>query len=78
MGHAQPPGAGDLCFQQRATLRARKLDRCGRTVGRVKCAGQDANEAQAAASIACAYRRYLTDAYIASAEATARAAHLGL
>lgn len=68
----------DLCFQQQATLRAQKLDRYGRTVGRVECAGQDASQAQAAAGLAWAYRRYLTDADIASAEAIARAAHLGL
>lgn len=68
----------DLCFQHEATLRPEKLDRYGRTVGRVECAGQDASLAQAEAGLAWAYRRYLTDARIADTEAAAKAAHRGL
>ena len=36
----------DLCFQHEATLRPEKLDRYGRTVGRVECAGRDASLAR--------------------------------
>ncbi|URI11063.1 thermonuclease family protein [Aquincola tertiaricarbonis] len=68
----------DLCFQQQATLRAQKLDRYGRTVGRVECSGKDASHIQVATGMAWAYRRYLTDAAILRAENAAMAAHVGL
>lgn len=68
----------ELCFQQRAALRPLKLDRYGRTVGRMSCAGQDASLKQVQAGTALAYRQYLTDAAIARAEEVARLAGAGL
>lgn len=67
-----------LCFQHQAMLRPEKLDRYGRTVGRVECSGRDASLAQAEAGLAWAYTRYLTDARIAEAEGIARTARRGL
>lgn len=67
-----------LCFEQRAELRSEKLDRYGRTVGRVSCAGRDASLEHVEAGMAWAYRRYLTDGAIARAEDGARSAGRGL
>jgi len=67
-----------LCFQKQAEIRPATKDRYGRTVARVRCAGQDANAEQVRAGLAWAYTRYLTDPAIARIEQGARAARRGL
>jgi endonuclease YncB( thermonuclease family) len=54
------------------------VDKYGRTVARVTCAGIDANSEQVRAGMAWAYRQYLTDESIAKLEEQARRDKVGL
>ena len=47
-----------LCHGKPAELNARERDRYGRTVGRVTCAGTDANAEQVARGMAWVFERY--------------------
>ena len=67
-----------LCFNKQAEVRPVSRDRYGRTVGRVICAGTDANAAMVRAGMAWAYTRYLTDPQIRAMEVVARREDLGL
>lgn len=68
----------DLCFQRDATIEDKGRDRYGRTIGRVRCNGIDANLRQAQTGMAWAYTKYLTDPAIRRAEDAARAERAGL
>jgi micrococcal nuclease len=68
----------ELCFQQRVEVKRQAVDRYGRTVARVTCAGQDASAEQVRAGMAWAFPKYLTDKSIAGVETEARAQHRGL
>ncbi len=67
-----------LCFQERATITPEKIDRYGRTVGRVSCRGKDASIEQVRAGLAWAYTKYLNDPLIGEMEASARSQRVGL
>lgn len=67
-----------LCFRKQAVVTAESTDRYGRVVGRVACAGVDANAAMVRAGLAWAYTRYMRDPRIAILEREARAARRGL
>ena len=67
-----------LCFRKQAVVKAESTDRYGRVVGRVACAGVDANAAMVRAGLAWAYTRYMRDPRIAILEREARAARRGL
>lgn len=67
-----------LCFRKQAVVMVESTDRYGRVVGRVACAGVDANAAMVRAGLAWAYARYLRDPRIAALEREARVARRGL
>jgi micrococcal nuclease len=68
----------ELCLRKPATLRTRSLDRYGRTVARVECAGVDAILAQVEAGFAWAYDHYATDKRLYELQQRARTAQRGL
>lgn len=70
-----------LCFNQRASLRARTHDRYGRVVADVTCAGTDAGAAMVSSGMAWVYERYVHpahDAELFTVQAKARASGVGL
>lgn len=81
---AQPFGAkskrslSDLCFGKTAELKPLTVDRYGRTVARVFCAGVDANAEQVRRGLAWVYDRYVTDHSLYELQEAARAQRLGL
>lgn len=72
----------ELCFHKAATLApvaaGAGLDRYGRTVAHVTCAGADANVEQVRAGMAWVYDRYIIDRSLYSAQDEARAEARGL
>lgn len=68
----------DLCYEKRATIQVVTTDRYGRTVGRVTCAGVDANTAQVRRGLAWVYDRYVTDRSLYALQDEARAEGRGL
>lgn len=81
----QPFGArsrqslGELCHEKRAEVRVTDVDRrYKRIVGRVSCAGVDANAAQVRRGMAWVYDRYAQDKTLYRLQDEARAAGLGL
>lgn len=81
---AQPFGAESraalaaLCEGREARIAEQGLDKYGRTLGRVSCAGIDANAEQVKRGWAWFYTKYGTDAAIRFLEVQARAARIGL
>lgn len=81
---AQPFGArskeslSDLCFGRTAHIDDQGHDRYGRTIGRVTCAGTDANAEQLRRGLAWVYDRYVTDPSLYRVQDSARSARLGL
>lgn len=69
---------GDLCFRKPAEIKTQTIDRYGRTVARVKCAGRDANADQVRTGMAWVYDRYVTDRSLYAVQAEAKAARRGL
>lgn len=67
-----------LCLGQVATVSTTTIDKYGRTVARVSCAGQDASEAQVQRGYAWAYTKYLTDHSIVVEQDGAREQRVGL
>ena len=66
------------CFGQQATVNTEGKDKYGRTLGRVACAGKDANLEQVKAGMAWFYVQYGHDPALKQAEADARNAQVGL
>jgi endonuclease YncB( thermonuclease family) len=66
------------CQHQPVVLTPRSEDRYGRTIARVKCRGRDASLSMVRSGYAWAFRRYLTDPAIATAEEIARDGRRGL
>lgn len=48
----------DLCYNKQANIKVVDIDRYGRTVGEVECAGTNANEAMIRSGLAWVYRKY--------------------
>lgn len=67
-----------LCFRKPAVVRQQSIDRYGRVVGHVTCAGVNANAAMVRAGMAWAYKRYVRDPAIFAIEAEARQTKRGL
>ncbi len=67
-----------LCLGKAAELHDPHLDRYGRTLARVYCAGTDVSAAQVNRGLAWAFTKYQTDPAIPALEADARAAKRGL
>lgn len=68
----------ELCFQQPVRVEDKGRDRYGRTIGRVWCAGVDANAEQVRRGMAWVYERYVTDQALNTLQTRARSAHSGL
>lgn len=68
----------DMCFKKTVVVDDKGTDKYKRTLGRIKCAGVDANAEQVKRGFAWAYRQYLTDQSIAGLEESAKAAGIGL
>lgn len=69
---------GDLCFRKPAEIKTQTIDRYGRAVARVKCAGRDANAEQVRAGMAWVYDQFVTDRSLYAVQAEAKAARRGL
>jgi endonuclease YncB( thermonuclease family) len=81
----QPYGArskqslSELCFGQDAELEVRSLDRYGRTLAQISCAGKDANAEQIRRGYAWTYTRYAPrNSPLHALEREARTARRGL
>lgn len=77
-GQASRQSLSDMCFGKDATLRTQTIDKYGRTVARVTCAGVDANRVQVERGLAWVYDRYNTDSNLPSTQAVARSSRKGL
>ncbi|WP_411565005.1 thermonuclease family protein [Rubrivivax sp. A210] len=81
---AQPYGQrartslADLCFRRPVHVVDKGQDRYGRTLGRVWCAGVDANKEQVRRGMAWVYERYVTDRGLYKVQGQAQGRHLGL
>ena len=70
---------GELCHEKRAEVRVTDVDRrYKRIVGRVTCAGVDANAAQVRRGMAWVYDRYAKDKTLCRLQDEARSAGRGL
>lgn len=77
-GQRAKQSLSDLCFNKQARIEDKGHDRYGRTIGRVWCAGVDANAMQVQRGMAWVYDRYVTDRSLYSLQNDARAARRGL
>ncbi|WP_415258249.1 thermonuclease family protein [Thauera phenylacetica] len=69
---------GELCHEKTAEVRVEDVDRYKRIVGRVTCAGVDANAAQVRRGMAWVYDRYAKDRTLYRVQDEARSAGRGL
>jgi endonuclease YncB( thermonuclease family) len=69
---------GELCHEKRAEVRVIDVDRYKRIVGRVSCAGVDANAAQVRRGMAWVYDRYAKDKTLYRLQDEARSGGRGL
>ena len=69
---------GELCHEKRAQVRVIDVDRYKRIVGRVSCAGVDANAAQVRRGMAWVYDRYARDKTLYRLQDEARSSERGL
>lgn len=60
-GNRSKESLSDICFHKNAVLYVQDIDRYGRTVARVICAGVDANAEQVKRGFAWVYDRYVKD-----------------
>ena len=78
-GRRSKQSLSDLCFNKSATLEDQGQDRYGRTLARVRCAGEDANREQVRRGFAWVFRRYAPrPSPLYDLEAEAKAARRGL
>lgn len=68
----------DLCWRKDATYQTRTIDKYGRTVARVHCAGVDVNRAQIERGYAWVYNQYNTDRSLPAVQASAKFGRRGL
>ncbi len=68
----------ELCAGKSARVDWTQLDRYGRTLGRVWCAGVDTNAEQLRRGMAWVFDRYVTDRSLYALQDAARAARIGL
>lgn len=77
-GQRSRESLAELCFQRPVRVEEKGRDRYGRTIGRVWCAGIDANAEQVRRGMAWIYDRYATDQALYPLQAGARSEHRGL
>lgn len=77
-GQYSKQSLSDLCFGKNASYTAQTIDKYGRTVARVTCAGMDVNLAQVERGMAWVYVKYNRDGSLPSVQAAARSRRNGL
>ena len=77
-GKPSKDSLAELCMSQRAFIREHGKDRNGRTIGRVTCAGRDANLEQVRRGMAWVFDRYATDPSLYTQQHAARLSRRGL
>jgi endonuclease YncB( thermonuclease family) len=77
-GRQSKQSLSELCFGRQAEVRKEGQDRYGRTLGRVFCAGTDANAEQLRRGYAWFYQQYGRDPLLKDLEASARSRRVGL
>jgi len=77
-GQLAKQSLSDMCLRRQARIEDKGHDRYGRTIGRVWCAGVDANAQQVKRGMAWVYDRYVTDRSLYALQDDARAARRGL
>lgn len=77
-GQRSKQSLSDLCYGRDAAIEDGGRDRYGRTIGRVSCAGIDANAEQVRRGMAWVFDRYATDRSLYAIQDEARAARRGL
>lgn len=77
-GQRSKESLSDLCYQKDANYQVQDIDRYGRTVAVVTCAGVEANRAQIERGMAWVYPKYNKDRSLPAVEAAARTASIGL
>jgi len=77
-GQRSKRSLSDLCYGRDAVIEDNGRDRYGRTIGRVRCAGIDANAEQVRRGMAWVFDRYATDRGLYTIQAEAKAARRGL
>ncbi|HHR0450053.1 TPA: thermonuclease family protein [Pseudomonas aeruginosa] len=77
-GQRSKQSLSDLCYGRDAAIEDGGRDRYGRTIGRVSCAGIDANAEQVRRGMAWVFDRYATDRRLYAIQDEARAARRGL
>lgn len=77
-GQRSKQSLSDLCYGKEAQVAVSAQDRYGRSIGRVWCAGTDANAEQVRRGMAWVYDRYATDKTLYSLQDAARQARNGL
>lgn len=77
-GRRSQQALANLCFGKDAQYQEQDIDRYGRTVAVVTCAGVEASRAQVALGLAWVYPKYNKNPELPAIEASARAAGAGL
>jgi micrococcal nuclease len=77
-GQRSKQSLSDLCFGKDATYKVQDVDRYGRTVAVVICAGVEANRAQVARGMAWVYLKYNKDRSLPAVQAQAKLKRAGL
>lgn len=77
-GQRSKQSLSDMCFGKDARYDVRAIDKYGRTVARVRCAGVDVNPAQVARGMAWVYVQYNADTRLPAVQAAARLRRNGL
>lgn len=77
-GNRARQSLGEICHEKRAEVRVVDVDRYKRIVGRVSCAGVDANAAQVRRGMAWVYDRYAKDKTLYRLQDEARSSGRGL
>ena len=77
-GHRSRESLSELCFGKDATYDTQDIDKYGRTVAVVVCAGIDANRIQVQRGLAWIYPKYNKDASLPAMQDAAKAEKRGL
>ena len=77
-GQRSKQALSGLCYGREAIVAHTGRDRYGRTIGRVRCGGVDANAEQIKRGMAWVYDRYATDKRLYPMQAEAQADRRGL
>lgn len=77
-GEKSKQSLSEMCFSKDATYVVQSIDRYGRTVAVVKCAGIEVNRAQVERGFAWVYERYNKDSSLPSLQTYAKTKHIGL